>query len=378
MDQLPVERVVLAPATARVEPQKTTTLKATALDIDGKDLNYTPDKFAWTSSDPTKATVSASGVVTGVGAGEVTIKATERQGGKTATALVTVAVNSAEELYLDGQSGIESVVLRILGPRSAQVASTRRYSVYQNNREYSYSNYTRDARSIFYLNQSGTHAANTYRATWAIANASGSGLRDFYTFTQTDVYSFVPSVEGSKVLLYVNSSGSVQTPGRLALVDTSSRSEVAWPNSTSIHRLQTMNPRMDRYVATTFPGFETYLFSKDGSLKVRLATDSVQSHSFSATTNRLCLVTPNADTPAPSFGSLPPMACCSAALRSRPIVWTTCASIPSVTGFSSPVRTPLGTISTTAWPRTVRTSDSCLTIPASVSTPTASLLSSTL
>lgn len=45
----------------------------------------------WTSSDPTKATVNSSGLVTGVAAGSTTITFTSTDGGFTATCVITVA-----------------------------------------------------------------------------------------------------------------------------------------------------------------------------------------------------------------------------------------------------------------------------------------------
>ena len=59
-------------------------------------INWTPSDStiktiaSWVSSDPTKATVDANGLVTAVAAGTTTITATTTDGAKTATKLVTV------------------------------------------------------------------------------------------------------------------------------------------------------------------------------------------------------------------------------------------------------------------------------------------------
>lgn len=59
-------------------------------------INWTPSDStiktiaSWVSSDPTKATVNATGLVTAVAAGTTTITATTTDGAKTATKLVTV------------------------------------------------------------------------------------------------------------------------------------------------------------------------------------------------------------------------------------------------------------------------------------------------
>ncbi len=66
-------------------------LTATALDADGAPL--ADAVIAWSSSDLSVATVSDSGVVTGVGQGSATITASS--GGVAATALVTVGLTQS-------------------------------------------------------------------------------------------------------------------------------------------------------------------------------------------------------------------------------------------------------------------------------------------
>lgn len=82
----PPNAVVVTPAQALVLEGATTPLSAQVLDPQGSVIPGAP--IAWASSDDALATVSSSGVVTGVGAGKVTITASS--GGKSGTSQVTV------------------------------------------------------------------------------------------------------------------------------------------------------------------------------------------------------------------------------------------------------------------------------------------------
>lgn len=82
----PVASVTVQPTSTTIAAGQTTTLTATTKDASGTVL--TGQTVTWTTSDANVATVSASGVVTGIGAGTATITATS--GGKTGTATVTV------------------------------------------------------------------------------------------------------------------------------------------------------------------------------------------------------------------------------------------------------------------------------------------------
>jgi uncharacterized protein YjdB len=83
---VPVASVSVTPATASIPQGATVQLTATPLDAAGAPL--TGRVVTWTSGNTTFATVSASGLVTGVGAGSATITATSE--GKTGSATVTV------------------------------------------------------------------------------------------------------------------------------------------------------------------------------------------------------------------------------------------------------------------------------------------------
>ena len=83
----PVASVTVTPSAANVAITGTVQLTATPKDANGNPL--TGRAISWSSSDNTIATVSSSGLVTGVAAGTATITATSE--GKSGTASVTVA-----------------------------------------------------------------------------------------------------------------------------------------------------------------------------------------------------------------------------------------------------------------------------------------------
>ena len=85
---VPVASVVLSPASATVAAGSTEQLTATPLDANGNPL--TGRTITWTSGAPGVASVSASGLVTGVAAGSATITATSE--GKSGTSAITVPV----------------------------------------------------------------------------------------------------------------------------------------------------------------------------------------------------------------------------------------------------------------------------------------------
>src|SRR5207302_179402 len=85
---VPVDTVVVSPATARVFVGGTAQLGATAQDSTGNPLSGRT--VTWTSSNGGVASVNGSGLVTGASAGTATITATS--GGKSGSAAVTVVV----------------------------------------------------------------------------------------------------------------------------------------------------------------------------------------------------------------------------------------------------------------------------------------------
>ena len=85
---VPVASVEVSPASATVEAGKSIQLTATPRDANGAALTGRP--IIWSSSDPTVATVSSTGLVTAVIAGSATITATSENQSGTAT-ITTVA-----------------------------------------------------------------------------------------------------------------------------------------------------------------------------------------------------------------------------------------------------------------------------------------------
>lgn len=81
--------IAITPSTVSIAVSATQQLTVTSTQVDGGTANVAGNASTlYTSSDPTKATVSATGLVTGVAAGTTTITATYK--GKVATKLVTV------------------------------------------------------------------------------------------------------------------------------------------------------------------------------------------------------------------------------------------------------------------------------------------------
>jgi len=90
----PVATVAVSPSNVSLLPGATTQLSATLSDANGHTL--TGRTVTWTSSDNSKATVNASGLVTGVAYGQVTITATSE--GKSGSAVVKVSDGIAPNL----------------------------------------------------------------------------------------------------------------------------------------------------------------------------------------------------------------------------------------------------------------------------------------
>jgi uncharacterized protein YjdB len=94
--QLPIASITISPSLASVNVAWTTTLTATARNANG---NAIPGvQFTWSSSNTSVATVSATGVVTGVAPGSVTISASA--GGKTGTSSITVQLAPVDRIVV--------------------------------------------------------------------------------------------------------------------------------------------------------------------------------------------------------------------------------------------------------------------------------------
>jgi alpha-tubulin suppressor-like RCC1 family protein len=88
VSRVPVASVQVSPSTGSIHMGETLQLSATAKDAAGRTL--TDRTFAWSSSDVSVATVSETGLVTGVGLSGVTIIATSE--GKSGSAAVTLTL----------------------------------------------------------------------------------------------------------------------------------------------------------------------------------------------------------------------------------------------------------------------------------------------
>lgn len=87
-DSVPATGVTVTPATTSVIVGATRQLTGTVLPADATDKSGT-----WTTSDATKATVSSTGLVTGVAAGTATITFKSNDGNFTGTTTVTVTAS---------------------------------------------------------------------------------------------------------------------------------------------------------------------------------------------------------------------------------------------------------------------------------------------
>lgn len=86
-DTVPATGVTVTPATTSLAVGATRQLTGTVLPADATDKSGT-----WTTSDPTKATVSSTGLVTGVAAGTATITFTSTDGAFTGSTAATITV----------------------------------------------------------------------------------------------------------------------------------------------------------------------------------------------------------------------------------------------------------------------------------------------
>ena len=99
--------VSIAPATVSLSAGATAQLTATVAPT-----NATNKAVSWTTSNAAVATVDASGLVTGVGAGTATITATTQSGGKTATSAVTVTATGPAITSAATATGTTGVAFR--------------------------------------------------------------------------------------------------------------------------------------------------------------------------------------------------------------------------------------------------------------------------
>jgi DNA/RNA endonuclease G (NUC1) len=107
----PVVTVVISPEDGTVRKGGTLQMGAVGKDVDDRN---SPTTFTWLSSDPNKATISATGLATGVNEGTVDITATSANGFSATTTLSVAAAG-----------GAGSVSIAINTPRQAPVGYTK-------------------------------------------------------------------------------------------------------------------------------------------------------------------------------------------------------------------------------------------------------------
>ena len=105
---MPVESFYIIPSTVSVNVGKTTTIK-----VNGTPLNatyHTAKDFKWESSDEDVATISDTGVITGVSEGTAIITATSHNGlQETCPVTVTTRTNDIDISVVGGGQAVVSV-----------------------------------------------------------------------------------------------------------------------------------------------------------------------------------------------------------------------------------------------------------------------------
>lgn len=288
VDGLPVDRVVVTPPTANLAPKETLTVIAAALNAEGEDLKYTPDKFAWTSSDPTKATVSATGVVTGVTNGVATIEVKEKVTGKSGTCVVTVEAVGLGDILISGRFNGQEGYARVLSETTVQF-----YGAY----DYRTESHSRIGSRQIYIDQ--VREGEVYLKHLHVRNRDGSDDHDILKYDSRYYSRALPNADGSKVLVMIAENRTYLPDGRkdLMIVDARTGSVTALPFPPSVtepYDLEAWSPTGDRYILNnirrdaqgvgegdvavydragvrirTLPGVDTPMhFSADGNLFV--------------------------------------------------------------------------------------------------------------
>lgn len=110
----PVALVTVTPSTGSVTVGNTRTLVAAGVDDSGRE---SPTTFTWSTSDATRATVSPTGVVTGVAEGPVTITATSANGVSGTSDLVVTTPGSVARVsaFISGGSTVPVGSQRLVG-----------------------------------------------------------------------------------------------------------------------------------------------------------------------------------------------------------------------------------------------------------------------
>ena len=120
--------IVVSPASATVGVQRTYQLLATARDAEGSVVLISPSMVQWASSAPGAATVSTTGLVTGVDPGNTQVTFTETESGQSATADISVLNTGVTGKVIDLQTQQPivgaSIEVRSLGGTLLATATT--------------------------------------------------------------------------------------------------------------------------------------------------------------------------------------------------------------------------------------------------------------
>jgi uncharacterized protein YjdB len=115
--KIPVASVVITPVQSTITEGQTTQLRAIVTDSTGVEVTDRP--LDWTTTDPSRATVSQSGLVTGVSAGSVTINAVATQDGRIGQANVII-----QQIPVDTIVAVDSFTVNV-GTTSAFAITLR-------------------------------------------------------------------------------------------------------------------------------------------------------------------------------------------------------------------------------------------------------------
>jgi uncharacterized protein YjdB len=127
---IPVTGVSVDPTAVSLDVDHTIQLTQTVAPA-----NATNKKVSWRSKNTTVATVSASGLVTGVAEGSATITVTTEDGGHTATCEVTVKPVGSDNIIVRarGTNGTESITIQVNGRTVATHTLSTNYRQYTAN-----------------------------------------------------------------------------------------------------------------------------------------------------------------------------------------------------------------------------------------------------
>jgi uncharacterized protein YjdB len=89
-----VDQIAVTPNDVLLRPGVSATLTVTAKDAAGNIVLIAPEKLQWTIADPTIATLSQTGIVTGSRAGKTQVTVTETESGESAAMTVTVGART--------------------------------------------------------------------------------------------------------------------------------------------------------------------------------------------------------------------------------------------------------------------------------------------